>query len=193
MYLTFNAHGTGSTNDQDFKLDLAGIMDNDDVVVDVNTLYTSLVMRLAKWAHEKAVDFDDIFPLYIHDGEYWDNDCEKLDAGPDDWGWIKEVAQFAWAEHLNLYVDSDQLFAVVNNVGWKYFDFDNIEDALSEDYHGEFDGDHSDFAREWDSNFDFEPLPERFHHHIDWDSYGESLVNDFNRIEWNDRTFLYNQ
>jgi hypothetical protein len=193
MYLTFDATGVASVNEYSNKLDLTGIMDNDDTVVDATTLYTSIVMRLSKWAHEKGADFDDIFPLYIHDGEYWDDTCEKIDAGPDDWGWMKEVAQFAWAAEQEPCIDSDQLFGVVNDTGWKWFNFDDIESSLSEDYHGEFVGDYEDFGKEWESNYSDSHIPDHLYNHIDWDSYGRELVESHNEIEWNDRTFLYSQ
>ena len=195
MFLTFDAHGVTSVSETDFKLDLSGVMDNDDNVVCADTLYTSLLFRLAKWALERGISYDEIFPLYIHDAQYWDNDLSKrLDAGSGDDGWLKEIAQFAWfvEQDADSYIDSDQVFAVVNTLGWKYVDFDDLKSVIEDDYSREFDDDYEDFAREWMSDTG-DGLPDHLEHHFDYDSYGRDLVESYEKYEWNDRTFLYNQ
>lgn len=191
MYLTYDALGVTSVTEYDFKIDLTGIIENDDQVTDVNTLYTSLVWRIAKWAAEKGVDYDEVFPLHIHDGQYWENGVEKLSVDEKE-GWLKEVATFAWNVEQGPHIDSDQAYATINDVGWKWFDFDDFEDSINEDYHGEFDGDYDEFAREYESNYG-ESIPDRFYNHIDWEAYGRDLIEGYSEREWNNRTFLYVQ
>lgn len=191
MFLTIDAHGwTGGPA----QIDLTGLYD-DNEAVNAGALHTLLIIRLAQGAIRRGVGFDDITPLFIYDQSIWETpDISKAISVGDVDGWIKEVAQLAWhIEAMPSWGDTDQVYAYLNDCHWQYIDFDKLEDEVSENYHSEFDGDYEDFAREWMSNFGEGDLPDHLQSHFDYHSYGEELVEGFSQLEWNDRTFLYNQ
>lgn len=169
------------------KIDLSRLMELD-VCLDEDVLQTLIVIEVARWALELGTSFDGVYPMYIHD----DNDIE-LDAGSsDNPDWIKEVAQFAWfvEQGSDSWVDSDQIFAVVDGVGWKWVDFDNLDDAVTDEYRSEFDGDYEEYAKEWMSEID-DGLPDHLEPYFDYEAYGEAMVQELNEYKWNGRTFLY--
>lgn len=152
------------------------------------TLQSLIVIKLATWALSLGASVSDVYPMSIFD----DNGLE-LDAGPsDNPDWIEEVAKFAWYVEVGRdnWIDPDQIFAVVDGVGWKWFDFDDMEQSVTDEYRSEFDGDYEDYAIEWMSDTG-ESIPDHLESHFDFESYGQELVGELSEYKWNDRTFLY--
>lgn len=194
MYLTFDALGTPNTSDSEYKIDLYDLVCDNDLVVDEETAYGVLVGKLAKWASEHKVKLSETYPLYIYDGEVWDENCERIDAGKDQPGWIRKVAKFAWFVFQEKhYIEYDQVMAYMDSVGWDWVDFDDLEGAVNEDYRSEFNDDYTEFAQEWESEVGDSHIPDRLYDYVDWETYGERLVGDFAHYKWNGRTFLYYQ
>lgn len=192
MYLTFEHYETSGTEDFANRIDLSAIAAEDDVL-DWEDLRRGIIDELVKWCIEREVDLYDTFPLYLVDAQIWEDPEEYLDVSGDTLlKWPEKVAKFAWfVENLPSWIESDQVWAVVDNVHWEYVDFDNLKSFVEDDFHGEFLGDYEDFAQEWHENTSDFRLPEHMYHFVDWRSYGESLVSDFSEVRWNDRTFLY--
>lgn len=202
MYLTFDATGTDSVTEFDNKLDLSDLIENGENVTDEDSLFTLLVAKVAQWCVGKGVSFMDTFPLHIIDDMTWNESADKLDAGPDTEPqvWLKEIAQFAWfVEKGNQYLDRDQVFAYVNNVGWKWVDFDSLEEEVGERFFKELTSDrwgsidYHEFAKEYMSDFEVESVPEHLEKYFDYDAFGRDTVDEFESHEWNNKTFLYHQ
>lgn len=176
-------------NDSDnpsHEIDLDGLIASEHAT-DADTLHTLIIIEVAMWALNLGCSFDDVYPMCVAD-----DNGKELDAGPtNNPNWTKEVAQLAWfVEQGPRFVDSDQVFAIVNATDWRYVDFDNLQSFVEDDYCQEFDGDYEDFGRERVSDL-CEDVPEHLEQYFDYEKYGRDAVNDYNKYEWNDRTFLY--
>ncbi len=178
--------------DQDTVLDLNDLMDNNENVTDANSLYTMLVVEIARWSLENAASFDAAYGQYVEDdngNELWIHGDSQ--SNPD---WIKEVAQLVWYVNNELpsWHDSDVVFAYVEGSGWRYFDFDNMSEWKYH-YSQEYDGDPEEFAINWMSDVGDESLPDHLEPYFDFEEYGKALLNNYYEYEWNDRTFLFYQ
>jgi len=190
MYVTFNS-AVLSAKDGDVKLDISALLGQDDVT-DADTLHSAIVVEVAKWALQHGTAFNEVYPMYLHDGEIWEDDAPKVDAGPDSDTWTMEVAQFAWYVEVDETYNRDQAFAVLNNGHWQYFDFDDVAAQVCDDCRGEFEGDYDAFGRERMAEVE-QDMPAHLEEYFDFEDYGRDQVNEYAQVTWNDRTFLYHQ
>lgn len=192
MFLTVDAVGHFGNRE---KIDLTSLVEDSEYALDDESFKTILIIAIAQQAIEWGVSFDDMIPLEIYDQEVWESTSSESISVDFSRDWIGEISKLTWfVEYGDKFgMDRDQVFAVLNDTHWMYVDFDDLSSAVEDDYHGEYEGDAEEFAREWMSNFDEGDLPEHLQSHFDYESYGEALLEDFSKLRWNDRTFLYNQ
>lgn len=155
-------------------------------VTDADTLSSLITMVVARYAVKSEVAFDSVWA-----GVLTDDMDNELDMGPGD---RPEV----WSELAKLYIhleterhDGDMILACISNVGWKWFDFDNFDDAR-EGYVGEFDGDHEAFALNRMENYG-ESIPDHMEPYFDFEAYGKDIVKSYSEVEWNGTTYLFDQ
>lgn len=119
-----------------------------------------------------------------------DDDGNELHVS-DRKDWIGELSKFAW-HVLDESSDSDEwkkYFAYVYNVGWAWFNFDRMN-KIDEEYFQELEGDIEDFAKGRMAE-DGDSIPDYLESHFDYESYGESLLEDYSRCEWNYVEYLF--
>ncbi|WAB09319.1 ArdA-like antirestriction protein [Streptomyces phage Stella] len=172
------------------EIDLGDVWAHADVI-DEDSMHAMLVNVIAVWALENGNRFDDITPMTVDD-----DDGQELEIHQEDTNrhlWIREVVQLFM--HLlsgQHYCDDEAILAYVDDQGWKWTDFESDLESAEDGYHGEFDGDYDEFAREYMSDMG-ESLDDHLESHFDYESYGESLVDGYDRCSWGSREFLFNQ
>lgn len=184
-------HVSSPNIDTDADFDLDDLMDNLDMVVDMETLHTALIIEIARWSLEHGAPFTDAYPTYVEDdngNELWVHG--DFTSNPE---WIKEVAQFAWfiRQEKDSWVDDDLIYAYVNGEDWRYVDFDSLKD-YEDNYSQEYDGDAEEFGRNWMYECG-EGLPDNLEPYFDYERYGEDLLEGYNQYEWNGNTYLFHQ
>jgi hypothetical protein len=178
--------------DQEYvEIDLDDVWIQSDVI-DEESFHGALVAKIATWALERGNTFDDITGLTVDD-----DDGQELEIhnGTESHrhGWILEVVQlYMWLNCDKHYCDDEAILARIDDIGWKWFDFDSDLQTAEDEYYTQFHGDYEDFAKERleDSG---EGLPEWAEPYFDYSEYGENLVDEFDRVSWGSKEYLFSQ
>lgn len=158
-------------------------------VIDEESLHGALVAKIATWALENGNTFDDITPMTVDD-----DDGQELEIHQDSGKphlWILEVVQlYTWLNCDKHYMPDEALLAYIDDRGWKWTDFDSDLQQAEDEYYTEFDGDYEEFAIEHMSACG-ESIDSHLERYFDFSSYGEDLVDGFNRYSWGHKEFLF--
>lgn len=186
MELYISVHETGVYNEGGLDLDdLWESMDGSDE----ESFFEVLVCEVAKFAIEQNVSFGAVVGFTFDDS----GDEMEITQTQDSAAWIHEVAQLvAFIKSNKHYCSDGAIFARVNDLGWNYVDFSSDLQDMEDEYYQEFDGDYADFAREWMENVG-EGLQEQHESYFDYEAYGESMVDDYDRCSWADQEYLYSR
>lgn len=177
-----NEYNDGTGLDLDEVWDEPGVFDAD-------TLKLAVLHHIALWAMEQDISMDRIV------GFTFDNDGDELDieATAGNWTWLTEVCQLVeFIKGNKHYCPDNAIFARIKDIGWKFFDFDSDLQGAEDEYYQEFDGDYKEFARDQMDNCG-ESIAEHLEYHFDYESYGESLVEDYDRVEFASEEFLFSR
>ncbi|UVD39742.1 ArdA-like antirestriction protein [Streptomyces phage RosePharie] len=169
-------------------LDLDDVWDEPSVL-DAESLKLAVLHHIALWALEQDISMDTVVGFtFDHDG-----DEIEIEAKPGDWTWLDEVCLIVeFIKGNKHYCPDNAIFARIKDIGWKFFDFDTDLQTAEDEYYQEFDGDYKEFARDWMDNVG-ESIAEHLEYHFDYESYGESLVEDYDRIEFASEEFLFSR
>ena len=176
--------------DNPYEMDLSTMLSDVCCVTGPGLLFTRMLGRVCEWVTSNGVEVSGVY-------------CDKLDAddeidfglgmssGVDFFERLREVALLVWyLEHKDRWVETARVFAVIQNVGLKYFNFENIESQVEDDYHGEYPDDIAEWAEEQASDLGYD-VPDCLASHINWESFGEDLLEDYSVVEWGNLKFLY--
>lgn len=167
-------------------LDLGDVWNEPDVI-DADSLKLAVLHHIALWALEHDFSMDSIIG-FTFDA---DGDQLEIEATAGDWTWLTEVCQLVeFVKSNKHYCPDNAIFARIKDVGWKSFDFDSDLREAEDQYYQGWSGNHEEFAREWMDNVG-ESIPEHMESHFDYDSYGESLVEDYEMVEFAGDEFLF--
>ncbi|AWN05158.1 ArdA-like antirestriction protein [Streptomyces phage Vorvolakos] len=172
-------------------------IDLDDVwiqsdVIDEESFHGALVAKIATWALERGSSFDDISGLTVDDDEGQELEIHN-ETGENRHSWILEVVQlYMWLNCDKHYCEDEAILARVDDIGWKWFDFDSDLQEAEDMYSQEFDGDYAEYAREYMDGCG-ESLSEWAEKYFDYEEYGEDLVDGYDRVSWGSREFLFSQ
>jgi hypothetical protein len=171
------------------EIDLDDVWIHSDVI-DEDDMHAMLVNVIAVWALENGNTFDDITPMTVDDDD--GQELEIHQDSNDPHKWIREVVQlYMWLNCDKHYCPDEAVLGYIDNQGWKWFDFDDLQD-IEDEYHSEFDGDYEDFAKEYMDGCG-DALPEWAERYFDYAEYGEALVDDFEQVSWGHKEFLFTQ
>lgn len=172
------------------EIDLDDVWIHDDVI-DEDSMHALLVTKIAVWALENGNTFDQITGLTVDDDDGQELEIHQETSNPH--LWIREVVQlYMWLNCDKHYCEDEAILAYVDNQGWKWTDFDSDLQSAEDEYHSQFDGDYEDFAKEYMDGCG-ESIAEHLEYHFDYSSYGESLVDEFDRCSWGSKEFLFTQ
>jgi len=177
-----NDYNDGTGLDLDEVWDEPGVFDAD-------TLKLAVLHHIALWAMEYDFSMDRIVGFTFDNG----GDELEIEATAGNWTWLTEVCQLVeFIKGNKHYCPDNAIFARIKDIGWKFFDFDSGLQAAEDEYYQEFDGDYKEFAREYMDNCG-ESIAEHLEYHFDYESYGESLVGDFDLVEFANEEFLFDR
>lgn len=172
------------------EIDLGAVWIHGDVI-DEDSMVGLLVHEIAVWALENGNRFDDIVPLTVDDDDGQELEIHQEDTNPH--LWIREVVQlYMWLDCDKHWCEDEAILARVDDIGWKWFDFDSDLQEAEDMYYSEFSGDYDEFARESMENCG-DSIPEWAEKYFDFEEYGEDLVDDYDRVSWGGREFLFSR
>lgn len=177
-----------SETDDYTQLDLNDIWEHGDVLGE-DSMHAALVNEVALYAIDQGASFGDIVGYTIDDE---DGQELSINSSQGNSGWIREVVQLYM--HLNVNArhncPDEAVLAYIDNVGWSQFKFDIHFDVVEDKYVSEFDGDYEDYAKERMSEQN-EDLPDHLESYFNYSEYGESLVDEYDRVSWGYTEFLF--
>lgn len=99
-----------------------------------------------------------------------------------------EAAQLWW------FLDEDSAYedvtvAYIENSGWEWVDFDDVED-FHENLFMEYD-DYADVGKYAVDEGFVESVPDSVYSHIDWDSYGREIAEGYSDTAFNGKSYLF--
>lgn len=169
------------------EIDLDNIWIHSDVTGE-DSMHALLVHEIALWAIENGNTFDQITGLTVDDDA-----GQELEIHSNGHGWIREVVQlYMWLNCDKHYCPDEAILARVDDIGWKWFDFDSDLQSAEDEYHTEFSGDYEEFAIEYMENCG-ESIDSHLESYFDFADYGEALVDDFDRCSWGHKEYLFSQ
>lgn len=186
MELFIKVQSTGEYNDG--GLDLDDVWDGLDSE-DEQSLFEVLVCHVALFAIEQNVQFGQVVGFtFDHDGDEMEIEERLYDPS-----WIWEVAQLvAHIKGNRHYAPDGAIFARIKDQGWNYVDFGSELETMEDEYYSQFSGDYDEFAREYMESVG-EELLSQHEYYFDYSEYGESLIDDYDRVEWNRQEYLFTQ
>lgn len=163
-------------------------MDQD--VIDADSLFQVLIVKISIWALENDHLLKDIVGYTLDEG----SDELALPQTPGDLTWLMEVSKLVAWRHTPTkhYMPDGALMARINDIGWKFFDFDSDLQEAEDMYSQEFDGDYAEYAREYMENCG-EGLSEWAEPYFNYEEYGEDLVDGYDRVEWDNQEYLFHR
>lgn len=173
-------------------------IDLDDVwihpdVIDEDSMHALLVVTIAVWALEnEQYTFDQITPMTVDDDDGQELEIHQKQSDPH--LWVREVVQlYMWLViEKTHYAPDEAILAYVDNQGWKWIDFDTDLQEAEDKYHCEFNGDYEDYAKEFMDDCG-ESIAVHLEDHFDYSSYGEALVENYERVSWGRKEFLFDE
>lgn len=169
-------------------------LDLDDVWSELETedeqsLFESLVCHVAQFAIDQNVRFGEVVGMTFDA----DGDEVEITETPDDSTWIREVAQLVTHIKSNKhYAPDGAIFGRIKDLGWEYVDFSSDLETMENEYSQEYGGDPDEFARE-EMDALGQSIDEEIDRYFDYDSYGESLLDGYDRVEWAGSEYLFQQ
>lgn len=184
MELYWHIPNTGLYND-------GGGLNLDDVwaephVATEEDLFQDILFRIALWAIGVDRTLDEVTGFTLdHDG----GELEIKAEGSNHWGWLSEVAKLVFFDQTS-HVPTNATLGYIENEGWDSVNFDCLARDIEDNYSQEYEGDYTDFAHQHMSDVG-EEIPDHMEKYFDYESYGETLVDGYNRVEFANEEYLF--
>lgn len=171
------------------EVDLGSLIEFYDIT-DWEVLQSAVIQRVARLAREGGISVNDMWVVNFTHDETDAHTQIDTGAGQGRWEQWEEVARLAVFLHGKDEEVTGPVLALLTANLWKYFDFDDVENSLDE-FSQEYDGDVEAFGQEWADSC--ESIPDNLVPYIDWEKYGQDVLDSYQELEWNGTTYLFHQ
>lgn len=182
---------TSTAIDAGLEVDISWQLNDGCCVTNADQLFCRMLVKICNWVVANGGELSDVY-CDSFDGNGETGFDLGLSSGADFFERLREVALLAWYIHeKGTWIEEARIFAVIENVGLKWFNFEDLESQVEDDYVGEYPDDAEEWARKWMNETD-QAIPESLEQYFDYEQYGKDMLRDaHSTVEWNGQRFLY--
>lgn len=185
-------HITSTKIDNDLVLDSEQLCMDNCCVMTGEALFAKLLQRVCYWVTMQGGALSDVY-CDTFDGDEEEDFDLGMAAGGGFFERLRDVALLIWylKNGKATQIDEAQVFAVIENQGLKWFDFESIKSEVEDNCLGEYPDDVEEWAIEYLRETG-QSLPDGLESYFDYEQFGQDMLRDnYSEVEWNGNTYLY--